>query len=239
MGPSLISSGFFDEGGRVELAKLQAEIDRWIIKSASPPYAVILADRQTLRNPRVFVRGNPANKGEEVPRQFLKILAGENRKPFSRGSGRLELAEAIASKENPLTARVMVNRIWLHHFGAGLVGTPSDFGTRCEPPSHPELLDWLACRFMAEDWSIKKLHRLIMLSAVYQQTSDVGQASSLPVPRLPASSAMGPGAAQTGKTTRLQMNAGETTALTPALSPGEGERITAPRTFRRLVRDHR
>src|SRR3989442_9111758 len=74
----------------------------------------------------------------------------------------------------------MVNRMWMHHFGAGLVRTPSDFGTRCEPPSHPELLDWLACRFMAEGWSIKKLHRLIMLSAVYQQSSDVGPASSLP-----------------------------------------------------------
>jgi hypothetical protein len=171
---------FFDEGGRVELAKLQAEIDRWIIKSASPPYAVILADRQTQRNPRVFLRGNPANKGEEVPRQFLEILGGPNRKPFTRGSGRLELAEAIASDKNPLTARVMVNRIWLHHFGAGLVRTPSDFGTRCESPSHPELLDWLACRFMAEGWSIKKLHRRIMLSAVYQQSSEVGQASSLP-----------------------------------------------------------
>ena len=163
---------FFDEAGRVELAKLQAEIDRWIIKSASPPYAVVLEDRPTQRNPRVFIRGNPVNKGEEVPRQFLELLAGKKRKPFTHGSGRLDLANAIASKNNPLTARVMVNRIWLHHFGAGLVRTPSDFGTRCEPPTHPELLDWLACRFMADDWSIKKLHRLIMLSAVYQQSSD-------------------------------------------------------------------
>ncbi|PYL01493.1 MAG: hypothetical protein DME19_01465 [Verrucomicrobia bacterium] len=163
---------FFDEGGRVELAKLQAEIDRWIIKSASPPYAVVLEDRRSQRNPRVFIRGNPANKGEEVPRQFPAILAGESRKPFTQGSGRFELANAIASKDNPLTARVMVNRIWLHHFGAGLVRTPSDFGTRCEGPTHPELLDWLACRFMAEGWSVKKLHRLIMRSSVYQQSSD-------------------------------------------------------------------
>ncbi|HEV8293462.1 MAG TPA: DUF1553 domain-containing protein, partial [Tepidisphaeraceae bacterium] len=163
---------FFDEGGRVELAKLQAEIDRWIIKSASPPYAVILADRQTLRSPRVFVRGNPANKGEEVPRQFLEILAGENRKPFSRGSGRLELAEAIASKENPLTARVMVNRIWLWHFGGqGLVKTPSDFGLRCDPATHPDLLDYLAKKFMNNNWSIKKLHREILLSSTYQQSN--------------------------------------------------------------------
>src|SRR5439155_3867420 len=127
---------YFDEGGRVELAKLQAEIDRWIIKSASAPYAVILEDRPMQHNPRVFIRGNSANKGEEVPRRFLEILAGEKRQAFSQGSGRLELADAIASKDNPLTARVMVNRIWLHHFGAGLVRTPSDFGTRCEPPSH-------------------------------------------------------------------------------------------------------
>jgi hypothetical protein len=223
---------FFDEGGRVELAKLQAEIDRWIIKSASPPYAVILADRPSQRNPRIFVRGNPANKGEEVPRQFLEILAGENRKPFTRGSGRLELAEAIASKENPLTARVMVNRIWLHHFGAGLVRTPSDFGTRCEPPSHPELLDWLACRFMDENWSIKKLHRLIMLSAVYQQSSDAGQASSLPVSRIPASMATGAGAfVQTGERPPPQKSPGGTFALTPALSPRRGGTNHSPRQF--------
>ena len=164
---------FFDEGGRVELAKLQAEIDRWIIKSpASPPQAVVLEDRPTQRNPRVFIRGNPAKKGDEVPRQFLELLAGDHRKPFAVGSGRLELAEAIASKDNPLTARVMVNRIWLHHFGAGLVRTPSDFGTRCEAPSHPQLLDWLAVHFMNEGWSMKKLHRVIMLSAVYQQSSN-------------------------------------------------------------------
>jgi hypothetical protein len=169
---------FFDEAGRVELAKLQAEIDRWIIKSASPPYAVILEDRATQRNPRVFVRGNPANKGDEVPRRFLEVLAGSERKPFTKGSGRLELANAIASKENPLTARVMVNRVWLHHFGSGLVRTPSDFGTRCESPTHPELLDWLSRYFMNEDWSLKKLHRLIMLSAVYQQSSDVTATSS-------------------------------------------------------------
>jgi len=161
---------FFDENGRVELAKLQAEIDRWLLKApGAPPHAVVLADRPVPRNPRVFLRGNPANKGEEVPRQFLEVVAGPDRKPFQHGSGRLELARAIASRDNPLTARVMVNRIWMQHFGAGLVKTPSDFGTRCEPPTHPELLDWLALRFMDDGWSIKKLHRLIMLSAVYQQ----------------------------------------------------------------------
>jgi len=165
---------FFDEAGRVELAKLQAEIDRWIIKTpGSPVHAVILEDRATQRNPRVFVRGNPANKGDEVPRRFLEVLSGDKSRLFVQGSGRRELAEAIASPDNPLTARVMVNRVWLHHFGAGLVRTPSDFGIRCEPPSHPELLDWLAIQFINEGWSLKALHRLIMLSAVYQQRSDV------------------------------------------------------------------
>src|SRR4029077_2905569 len=107
--------------------------------------------------------GNPNNPGEEVPRQFLTILAGDHPEPFKEGSGRLELARAIASKDNPLTARVLVNRVWLHHFGAGLVRTPGDFGRRGEPPTHPELLDYLAATFTEEGWSIKKLHRLILL----------------------------------------------------------------------------
>ncbi len=108
---------------------------------------------------------------EEVPRQFLKIVQGEQRKPFTNGSGRLEMARAIASKDNPLTARVMVNRVWLNHFGAGLVRTPSDFGVRSDPPTHPELLDWLSLRFVEGGWSLKKLHRLVMLSATYEQGS--------------------------------------------------------------------
>ncbi|MGZ5518357.1 MAG: PSD1 and planctomycete cytochrome C domain-containing protein, partial [Limisphaerales bacterium] len=164
---------YFDEPTRVALGGLQVQIDQWMIQSpGSPPHAVILEDRAVQKNPHVFKRGNPANKGDEVPRQFLEVLSGPNRKPFTKGSGRLELAEAIASTNNPLTARVMVNRIWFHHFGAGLVRTPSDFGTRSEPASHPELLDWLARYFMDNGWSMKKVHRLIMLSSVYQQRSD-------------------------------------------------------------------
>jgi predicted RNA methylase len=163
---------FFDEGSREELAKLQAEIDRWNITApGAPPLAVILTDRLVQQNPRILRRGNPSSPGEQVPRQFLKIISGDSRRPFQHGSGRLEMAQAIANKDNPLTARVMVNRIWLNHFGAGLVRTPSDFGVRSEPPSHPELLDYLARQFMAEGWSIKKLHRLMMLSATYQQQS--------------------------------------------------------------------
>ena len=100
------------------------------------------------------------------------MLTGDGRRPFADGSGRLDLARAIASKDNPLTARVLVNRVWLHHFGAGLVRTPGDFGMRSDPPSHPELLDYLATAFMDGGWSGKKLHRLILLSAVYRQRSD-------------------------------------------------------------------
>jgi hypothetical protein len=120
----------------------------------------------------VFLRGNPNNPGPEVPRRFLEVVAGEDRRPFTKGSGRLELAEAIASRDNPLTARVLVNRVWMHHFGNGLVRTPSDFGLRGEPPTHPELLDYLAAVFVENNWSVKHLHRLILLSSTYQQSSD-------------------------------------------------------------------
>src|SRR5205085_12654126 len=110
-------------------------------------------------------------KGETAPRRFLEVLSGPNRPAFRNGSGRLELAYAIVAKSNPLTPRVFINRVWQHHFGEGFVTTPDDFGAQSAPPSHPELLDYLATRFMDENWSIKKIHRLIMLSSVYQQSS--------------------------------------------------------------------
>lgn len=137
----------------------------------APPRAQSVADAETPKPGYVFLRGKPENKGEQVQPQFLQILAGPERKPFSKGSGRLELAQAIADKRNPLTARVMVNRVWQHHFGNGLVRTPSDFGTRGEAPTHPALLDWLAHTFVEEGWSLKKLHRLLVLSCAYQQSS--------------------------------------------------------------------
>jgi hypothetical protein len=161
---------YFDEGVRVELAKLQKNIEAWHIDSpAATPQAVILEDRPPQPNPRVFRRGNPATKGEEVPRRYLQILSGPNRQPFTHGSGRLELANAIAHPRNPLTARVMVNRLWQWHFGQGLVKTPSDFGLRCDPPTNPALLDHLATKFIQSGWSLKSLHRMIMLSNTYQQ----------------------------------------------------------------------
>lgn len=136
-----------------------------------PPRGMVLVDANEPFNPYVFIRGNRGNKGPEVPRRFLALLTEGQREPFKEGSGRLELARAIASKDNPLTARVLVNRVWDYHFGAPLVSTASDFGLRSEPPVHGELLDYLAHRFMEEGWSIKKLHRLIMLSSAYRQSS--------------------------------------------------------------------
>jgi hypothetical protein len=138
----------------------------------APPRAMAIFDKQTPENPHVFLRGNPGNLGEEVPRRFIEVLSPRGAAPFTNGSGRLEFARAIASPDNPLTARVFVNRIWLHHFGEGFVSTGGDFGVRTEEPLHRPLLDYLAARFVEDGWSIKKLHRLIVLSAAYQQSSD-------------------------------------------------------------------
>jgi hypothetical protein len=119
---------------------------------------------------KLHLRGDPEKPGEVVPRRWLEALGGMPVKDKA-SSGRLELAGWITAKDNPLTARVMVNRIWLHHFGKGLVRTPNDFGTRGEKPTHPELLDWLAAEFVRSGWSVKAMHRVILLSATYRQSS--------------------------------------------------------------------
>jgi hypothetical protein len=117
---------------------------------------------------KVSIHGNPQTPGDVAPRRFLRVLAGDNAPHFAKGSGRLDLAEDIAAPGNPLFARVFVNRVWQWHFGRGIVGTPSNFGRLGERPTHPELLDYLASRFIESGWSLKALHRDIMLSATYQ-----------------------------------------------------------------------
>ena len=155
-----------------QLWELQKEIDAWINSAPHEPrYALTLADRSVPSEPRVFRRGNPKTPGEDVPRRFLSVLSDESATPFETGSGRLELAQSIIDPANPLTARVIVNRVWARHFGRGLVATPSDFGIRAGLPTHPNLLDWLARDFIEHGWSLKHLHRLILTSATYRQTS--------------------------------------------------------------------
>jgi len=121
-------------------------------------------------NARIQLRGEPQNLGDEVPRKFIDFLGGQQ-VTDAKSSGRRELAEWLTAPQNPLTARVMVNRVWQWHFGRGLVKTPNDFGFRGAPPTHPELLDYLAHEFIKSGWSVRALDRLIMSSAVYQQAS--------------------------------------------------------------------
>lgn len=137
----------------------------------APIRVMTMRDRPQPIDSPLYIRGDSTSPGPIVPRRFLTRLSDGSPEPFTLGSGRLELARAIASKSNPLTARVIVNRIWQWHFGAGLVTTPSDFGLNGQPPSHPELLDWLATWFIDHNWSVKELHRLIMNSSVWQQAS--------------------------------------------------------------------
>jgi hypothetical protein len=122
-------------------------------------------------------RGDPGQPGEVVPRKFLDVLGGQ-RVASTNDSGRLELAGWLTAPGNPLTARVMVNRIWQGHFGTGLVPTPNDFGRQGQPPTDPALLDWLADRFMRSGWSVKAMHRLIMASAAYQRSSVAAESST-------------------------------------------------------------
>ncbi|MBI1839950.1 MAG: DUF1553 domain-containing protein [Verrucomicrobia bacterium] len=163
----------FDTPAQQKLRALQRKIDELdATHEGAPPRAMALIENASPHDPHVFRRGNPGNTGEAVPRQFLEVVSGKNRKPFQKGSGRLEMAEAVAGRNNPLTARVWVNRVWTYHFGAALVRTPSDFGVRSDPPTHPALLDYLAARFMDEGWSTKKLHQWILMSSAYRQSSD-------------------------------------------------------------------
>ncbi len=136
-----------------------------------PDRASALVEKLPPMEPYIFKRGKASQVGATVPRQFLAVLTDGKQTPFQNGSGRLEMAQAIASRDNPLTARVFVNRVWTELFGAPIVGTLSDFGVRSDAPTHPDLLDHLATKFMEDGWSIKNLHRTIMSSAAYRQSS--------------------------------------------------------------------
>jgi hypothetical protein len=173
--PTMMTWGFLDlfpdRTTQGEFKKLLGDVEGFIRSGAgAPPRALTLKENDVLAPSHVFVRGNPFNKGEHVPRSFPKVLSNDDG-ILHNGSGRLELANRIVAPSNPLTARVIVNRIWAHYFGRGLVHTTSDLGIRSGTPSHPQLLDYLATRLIQGGWSLKQLHREILLSAVYQQKS--------------------------------------------------------------------
>jgi len=151
----------------------QSKQDKKEKKDKTPQEAMHIVRDAKLTNLNVFIRGSVENKGAEVARRYLQVLADESPQEFHEGSGRLELAQQVAAADNPLTARVIVNRVWAQYFGRGIVGTPSNFGELGERPSHPNLLDDLAVRFMESGWSLKWLHREIVLSDTYRQSSDM------------------------------------------------------------------
>ena len=175
---------------------LQGQLDKLAVATpGAPPRAMTLVDQDKPHDPRIFVRGNPNQQGENVSRRFLQLFGGSNDRPFEHGGGRLDLARAITSSANPLTPRVLANRIWMHHWGEPLVSSPADFGTRSTPPANPELLDWLAVELRegggewrmasgadgnphsplathhSPEWSLKRLHRRVVSSATWQQSS--------------------------------------------------------------------
>ncbi|MEW4530247.1 PSD1 and planctomycete cytochrome C domain-containing protein [Maioricimonas sp. JC845] len=142
-------------------------------QAKDPEQSIHVVREGTPKDIAVMIRGDVNRRGDVVPRHFLSVLEHGSPKPFTEGSGRQQLAEAIASPDNPLTARVIVNRIWHQYFGRGLVGTPSNFGTLGEAPTHPQLLDDLAARFVEQGWSLKWLHHEIVTSETYRQASSL------------------------------------------------------------------
>jgi hypothetical protein len=166
-----------EDAKRASLIKQRDE--QQAVLPPEPPYAEAAIEGGTpgslfpgIQDVPVHIRGSYTRLGAVVPRHFPEFFAGTEQSPITSGSGRRELAAWVASTANPLTARVIVNRIWHWHFGAGLVRTPNNFGMLSEPPSHPALLDWLASQFVADGWSIKLLHRRIVLSAAYAQSDE-------------------------------------------------------------------
>ena len=171
---------------RSQLAALQGRAEalenelRMLLENGPGQLAYAMAEG-TPHDVRIQQRGEPTQPGDSVPRGFIRVLGQPELPEGTRGSGRLELANWLTRPDHPLTARVMVNRIWQYHFGRGLVSTPNDFGVRGQAPSHPELLDYLATEFRNSGWSVKSMHRLLLLSATWQQSSlDDGSGSPSP-----------------------------------------------------------
>ena len=170
----------FSDKAKADLKTIRAELDKRKKATAAIKIPVVhsLIEGKS-QDLKIYLSGDPEKLGDVVPRGFLRVIAGAETSGFkTKGSGRLELAAAIASKNNPLTARVIVNRVWRGHFGRGIVRTPSNFGSLGERPTHPQLLDFLASSFIENGWSLKTLHKQIMLSAVYRSSSEFNAAAN-------------------------------------------------------------
>ena len=189
--------------------------------SETVPYelAYAVADSKPA-NARLHVRGDPKRLGEEVPRRFIQVLGGQTLPKDCGNSGRLDLANWIADSTNPLTARVLVNRLWQHHFGRGLVTSPNDFGTRGQAPTHPELLDFLARKFIESGWSVKAMHKLILTSRTWTVASGFPPDVEPGVP---------PGGGN--KTTVVNSHAGPGGKIPPSMAGGTPAATSAGRGF--------
>jgi len=159
-------------GAKVDVQNLRDQLAA-IQKTRPAGEEAMAVEESKVENLKVHLRGNHLTLGEEVPRRFPRIMAGDAKSPIGGDrSGRLEFAEWLSRPEHPLTARVMANRIWAGHFGVGLVRSPDNFGKLGERPTHPELLDWLTAEFVQSKWSIKQMHRLIVTSTAYRMSSE-------------------------------------------------------------------
>lgn len=179
----------FDQSMLSEVQQMQADLMAMEDKTPDPPALMGVTDGAVTRTLPIHIRGSYLTLGKEIERGFPTVMRVSFTKPVfpAKHSGRLELARWMASTEHPLTARVMVNRVWRWHFGRGIVGTTDNFGILGDKPSHPALLDWLARNFMENGWSVKDMHRLLMKSSAYQMASlhpSAGQPSSSPDPAL-------------------------------------------------------
>jgi hypothetical protein len=211
-----------DKDGLAELLEQAKQIEATL---PSPRGGPAMADGTGV-NDRVYIRGNPKNLGDEAPRRFLEALAGLDQPAPESGSGRLELARRVLDPSNPLPARVIVNRLWGRHFGEGIVRTPDDFGVQGERPTHPELLDWLAAELVRQGWSLKAMHRLMVLSSTYRMASR-GDADAeekdpqnkllhrMPVRRLEAEAVRDAMLAVSGRLDEKMYGPGPTPYLTP------------------------
>jgi hypothetical protein len=159
------------EAAAKSLAEARARHGQAVAQTPAIDNAYAVAESPQPANAKLHLRGEPKRLGEEVPRHFPAVLGGQQLPPDAAASGRLHLAQWLTDPANPLTARVMVNRIWQHHFGKGIVQTPNDFGRQGKAPTHPELLDYLAARFVEGGWSLKAMHKLILLSHAWQLSS--------------------------------------------------------------------